>query len=221
MLTNCNALAPILFDNDGVLLDSESAFFSLTRSVFASHGLELSSALWARHFLGEGLHTWLIAGLLGMNETNARSLARERDALWRERLRMPVEQTPGISTLLTELHERGHRMAVVTGAPRNHFEGLHNHTNLLRNFEFCITYDECQQVKPSPDAYLLAAQRMGVDPASCIAVEDSPRGLRAALSAGMRCALLVTSLTDLEMCVGATWTVYNVESLRQVLLANT
>lgn len=203
-----------------MLLDSESAFFSLTRSVFASHGLELDSTLWARYFLGEGLHTWQIAGLFGMDESNARSLARERDTLWRERLRMPVAQTPGIALLLTELHERGHRMAVVTGAPRSHFAGLHNHTDLLRNFEFCITYDECPQVKPSPDAYQLAAQRMGVDPAACIAVEDSPRGLRAALSAGMRCALLATPLTDLEMCVGADWTVYNVESLRQVLLAN-
>jgi len=218
--TTSHAPAPILFDNDGVLLDSESAFFSLTRSVFAGHGLELPAARWARHFLGEGLHTWQIACMFGMDEHGSRTLALERDALWRERLRTPVEQTPGIAMLLTELHKRGHRMAVVTGAPRSHFAGLHRHTDLLKHFEFCITHDECPQVKPAPDAYQLAAQRMGLEPAACIAVEDSPRGLRAALTAGMRCALLATPLTDLEMCVGATWTVYNVESLRQVLLDN-
>jgi len=200
-----------------VLLDSEAAFFSLTREYFARWGLVLESTLWARGFFGEGLRTFQVAMRLGLDETSAHELAAARDAGWRERLRSPVPRTPGMEALLEKLQERGHRMAVVTGAPRDHFEGLHRHTSMLRFFEFSITCDECPQVKPLPDAYLLATHRMGVCPSDCIAIEDSPRGVRAALAAGMRCILFATPLTDTSLCIGVDRVVHNVLELENAL----
>ncbi len=189
----------ILWDNDGVLLDSETAFFSLTKQCFAQKGLDLESAFWAQYFLGFGERTYQIAMRLGISEKRASELAEWRDHLWYERLLQPVETIPQVEKTLHFLAEK-YRMAVVTGAPRSHFTGLHRHHDLLKYFEFCITQDECAQVKPQPDAYLQAAQKLGVSPSQCLVVEDSPRGLRAAKDAGMRCAILRSTLLDETQC---------------------
>lgn len=208
--------SPLFFDNDGVLLDSEIAFFKLTQQVFAHYDLDLTPSVWARSFLGLGQRTYQIAMQLGLDESTAHQMAKERDALWKVRLESPVDIIPGIDTFLETLRCQGHRMAIVTGAPRSHFEGLHQHTQLLDFFEFSITYDECPQVKPQPHAYLMAAQRMGVDPTTGIAIEDSPRGVQAALGAGMRCVLFTHPLTDLSLCPTPTWQVAHVESLQSL-----
>jgi len=210
------ARGAILWDNDGVLVDSESAFFDLTRRVFRSHHLELEPARWARQFLGEGKHTWQIAFELGLPEDDARRLATQRDILWRQRLKEPVDLCAGVTDTLRKLSKK-FRMAVVTGAPRDHFEDIHRFTGLLRFFEGTITSDDCSKVKPAPDAYLLAANRLGIHPSDCIAVEDSPRGVRAALAAGMRCILVKTALTDLSLCEEATWVVDSVSEIEEIL----
>lgn len=210
--------SPLFFDNDGVLFDSEKAFFSITQMVFTRYGLDLPPSVWARCFLGLGQRTYEIAMQLGLDEPTAHHMAQERDALWKVRLQSPIETIPGIESLLHTLRSQGHRMAIVTGAPRSHFEGLHQHTRLLDFFDLSITYDECPQVKPQPHAYLMAAQRMGVNPAQGVAIEDSPRGVQAALGAGMRCALLTHPLTDLSLCPTPTWQATHVKQLQTLAL---
>lgn len=207
----------ILFDNDGVLIDSEKEFFAVTRSVFSRAGLTLVASDWARDFLGMGLHTWQIAHSLGMEEASARDLAAQRDETWKNRLRSTVPQVPGMESLLQALSVRGVPMAVVTGAPRGHFEGLHRHHDLQKYFRFSLTYDECAAVKPLPDAYLMAAKRLGVLPEQCLVVEDSPRGVRAAKAAGMHCVLLNTELTDASALSWADQVAENARELAIVL----
>lgn len=206
----------VLWDNDGVLVDSESAFFELTRRVFRDHHLELEPAYWAKCFLGWGMRTSEIAQSLGLPKDEAIRTATHRDILWRQRLKDPVHLNTGVGSMLNEL-SRKFRMAVVTGAPREHFEDIHRFTGLLRHFETTITADDCAKVKPEPDAYLMAANRLGLSPSECIAVEDSPRGMRAALAAGMRCAILRTDLTDMEQCADATWVLDSIEELHAIL----
>lgn len=191
----------ILWDNDGVLLDSESAFFALTKDCFSKKGLVLTEEYWARQFLGYGERTYQIAEQLGLCHKDAMELADWRDQLWYQRLHLPVPTMPQVKETLGMLGAK-YRMAVVTGAPRSHFAGLHSHYDLLSHFEFCITQDECSQVKPQPDAFLLAAQKLALNPSQCLVVEDSPRGLRAAKAAGMPCALLQSSLLDKSQCQG-------------------
>ena len=215
-----HAFKAVLWDNDGVLVDSESEFFALTQRVFAEEGLALSAGVWAHAFLGKGLRTWEIANGLGMEASQAESLAEKRDELWRARLLTPISAVQGVEETLQRLTGRI-RMAVVTGAPRMHFEGVHRHLDLLCHFEFAITYDECPAVKPLPDAYLLAAQRMHLDPGECLAVEDSPRGLRAARAAGMPCAVLATPLTEMTQCGEADWVIQSIPEVLRVLTTRT
>lgn len=206
----------ILWDNDGVLVDSESAFFELTCRVFRDHHIELEPEYWAKCFLGWGMRTSEIAQSLGLPKDEAIRTATHRDILWRQRLKEPMHLNTGVAELLPQL-ARKFRLAVVTGAPRDHFEDIHRFTGLLRHFETTITADDCARVKPEPDAYLMAAQRLGLQPSECIVVEDSPRGMRAALAAGMRCVLLRTALTDMNQCREATWVVDDLSELHSIL----
>lgn len=215
-VTGHPSIRAILWDNDGVLVDSEAAFFELTRRVFRDHHIELEPDYWAKCFLGWGMRTFEIAQSLGLPKEEAIRTASHRDILWRQRLKEPVHLNSGVGALLNELSRR-FRMAVVTGAPREHFEDIHRFSGLLRHFETTITANECSNVKPEPDAYLLAAAKLGLQPSECIAIEDSPRGMRAALAAGMRCAILKTPLTDMDQCREATWVIDSLQDMHSIL----
>jgi beta-phosphoglucomutase-like phosphatase (HAD superfamily) len=210
----------ILWDNDGVLVDSENAFFEITRRVFQERGLALDSKFWATHFLGKGMKTSQIAQSLGMPVEESLRLAAHRDILWRQRIKDPVSLCSGVPATLKFLAGR-YRMAVVTGAPREHFEDVHRSSGMMQYFQYSITADECPNVKPAPDAYLMTAAHLGLKPSECLVIEDSPRGVRAAISAGMPCVLIATALTDLSQCESATYIVNDVgEILSLPILAS-
>ena len=86
-------------------------------------------------------------------------------------------------------------MAIVTASGRAHFDVIHRPLGLLSHFDFVLADGDYANHKPHPDPYLAAAQRLGLDPAECIAVEDSERGLRSAVAAGMRCLVVPGGLS--------------------------
>jgi HAD superfamily hydrolase (TIGR01509 family) len=192
-------LKAILFDSDGVLVDTERLFFEATRDAFQAEGVGLSPAQWARWFLSEGKRSSEIAQLLGMPSGRIEKTIENRfERFWR-RIDQGVAVNPGIVETLNQLAP-SFRLAIVTGATKSHFDRVHQTTGLLHYFETVVTYDDCEHVKPHPQAYLIALQRLGLQAEECVAIEDSPRGATAALAAGIRCFLLPTSLTDLTLC---------------------
>jgi HAD superfamily hydrolase (TIGR01509 family) len=100
----------------------------------------------------------------------------------------------GVEAVLDSLAPRL-PMALVTSSSREHFELAHRSTAFRRHFSVIVTEEDCTATKPSPEPYLLATRRLGVAPADCVAVEDSPRGLAAATAAGIRCIVMRTELT--------------------------
>ena len=86
------------------------------------------------------------------------------------------------------------RMAVVTSSVREHFDIIHGRLPLRRHVEFVLTHESYANSKPSPEPYLPGPERLGVAAGDAPVVEDSPRGLRAALAAGIRCIILRNAL---------------------------
>lgn len=189
----------ILFDSDGVLVDTEQMFFEATRDAFQAEGVALAPEQWARWFLSEGKRSTEIAQLLGMPSSRIEKVIENRFECFWSRVDQGVTVNPGILDLLNQLAPC-FRLAIVTGATKSHFDRVHRATGLLHYFETVVTYDDCENVKPHPQAYLIALQRLGLKPAECVAIEDSPRGATAALAAGLRCLVLPTALTDLTLC---------------------
>lgn len=189
----------VLFDNDGVLVDTERLFFEVTHTAFARAGLSLERTLWSTHYLGKGFRTSALAAQLGLTPEIAEPMLARRNREYRERLQRNIPVREGIVDLLRSLQGRV-RLVIVTGSPKDHLLTMHRDTGLLDYFEFVIAADDCARSKPDPEAYLLALARLGLPAASCLAVEDSPRGLQAACGAGLNCAVFPHELTHLPSC---------------------
>jgi len=206
----------ILFDSDGVLVDTERLFFDATRAAFQSAGGTLSCKQWATWYLGEGKRSREIAELLDIPPSRVEDTIARRDELFWNRIDQGVPLCPGVTETLNHLAQR-FRLAVVTGASRRHYDRVHASSGLRDFFEVMVTSDECEHIKPHPQAYLTAVQRLALKPNECLAVEDSPRGAIAALAAGIRCFVIPTRLTDIALCPAECTILDNVTCLAKLL----
>jgi HAD superfamily hydrolase (TIGR01509 family) len=192
----------VLWDNDGILVDTETLFFEFTRQAFAAAGAELSRERWIRSYLGEGIPSREIAKSLGIPAGEADRMLDERNEAYRRRLALGVPVRSGVRETLSALRGRV-RMAVVTSSPRDQIDLIHRSTGLLEFFECVVTSDDCDRIKPAPDPYLAAVERLRVSPERCLAVEDSARGVASAAAAGIRCVLVPHELTAPDAGAGA------------------
>jgi HAD superfamily hydrolase (TIGR01509 family) len=178
----------IIFDCDGVLVDSEPAAFDLLAQDLAAHGLPLPRAEMERIFIGG-----TIAGV----HAKARSLGAALPDGWvagfYERLYARLAEgtplVPGVLDLLDALDAAGIPYAVGSnGSDRKMQVTLGQHPGLLDRFrDRLFSGQTLGAPKPAPDLYLHAARALGQPPAACAVIEDSPTGVRAASAAGIRC----------------------------------
>lgn len=184
----------VLWDNDGVLVDTETLFYETTRVAFARLGLDLTKEIWGRQYLGEGKSSREIAALLGGDPARIAAIMDERNQQYRQILCQPPALRPQVRETLCELSGRV-KMAIVTGCHRDQLRLMHRSSGLLGYFEAIVTGDECTHPKPHPELYLAALKVLGVSAGRCFAVEDSPRGLASARAAGVPCVVVPTDLT--------------------------
>lgn len=204
----------ILWDNDGVLVNSEVLFYEANRRYFLQHGIELSADLFFEHFLCSSAGIW---HMLGWNVQRIANGRRERNNVYAALLdNSPDLSMPGIEGVLQHFATTC-RMAVVTSSARDHFERIHERTSLLRYFELVVAAGDYVHEKPDPEPYLVAVAQLKVVAQNCIAVEDSPRGLKAAISAGLDCIILRSQLTEKYSFEGAFAIVDSPAELREVL----
>jgi HAD superfamily hydrolase (TIGR01509 family) len=184
----------VLFDNDGVLVDTERLYFQATRETLASAGVEITLADYIEHSMRQGRNTMELAAPAGILGEAVEKLRAKRNARYTELIENTRCLLDGVENVLQQLHGKV-RMGIVTGSRRDHFEIIHSATGLLKFFEFHITREDYANSKPHPDAYLTALKRKELDPQRCIVIEDSPRGCAAAHAAGLRCLVIPTQMT--------------------------
>jgi HAD superfamily hydrolase (TIGR01509 family) len=184
----------ILWDNDGVLVDTEHLYFQATQRVLASVGVTLTEEQYIDCFLVEGHGAWHLVEARGVGDAEIARLRDQRNEIYGRLLSQGPRVIPGIVETLDALRGR-YVMGVVTSSRKDHFDLIHEHTGLLQYFDFVLTASDYPRVKPYPDPYLAAVERSGVGADACIAIEDSERGLQAATLAGVRCIVVPTALT--------------------------
>jgi HAD superfamily hydrolase (TIGR01509 family) len=188
----------ILWDSDGVLVDTEGVYFEATREVLSTAGVTLTRDQYIDISLTKGASAFDL--LTDADEARKEALRRRRNARYTEMLgtRQTAEgpglALPGVVETLEALQGRV-RMAVVTGALREHFEAIHARTGLMRFFEFALVREDTVKTKPDPEPYLAALRRTGLAAGECVVVEDSARGVQAAAAAGLRVIAVPTELT--------------------------
>jgi HAD superfamily hydrolase (TIGR01509 family) len=193
----------ILWDNDGVLVDTECLFFESTRRTLARIGIELSLDQFLELSMRQGRSVFKLAAENGWAEPQIANLKHQRDLLYDNLLRRHTRVLPGVPETLKALHGRK-SMAVVTSSKRKHFDTMHAGIGLTGYFEFVVAREDYGEAKPSPESYLLALQRLEMKAERCVAVEDSERGLAAARAAGLRCLVIPNDITRNCSFQGAT-----------------
>jgi len=184
----------ILWDNDGVLVDTEHLYCEATRQVFAGAGITLGDDDFREMFLTGNMGAWRRLAAQGRREAEIERIRDERNEIYGSMLHGRDHAIDGVREVLQALHGR-YAMGVVTSSRRDHFEIIHSTSNLLPYFDFVLTREQYVNSKPDPEPYLAGIAKTGFNAAQCLAVEDTPRGLVAANGAGARCAVIPNALT--------------------------
>jgi HAD superfamily hydrolase (TIGR01509 family) len=178
-------LEAVIFDMDGVLIDSEPLHFAVLSEVLAKSGHALTRAE-NEQFIGtttEAMFMTLIARH-GLPGSVVEYEQRYDEALLRV-LQEPHAAAPGVVALLDRLRALGKWVGVASSSRRLWIDATLRSLGLADAFDVVVGGDDVERGKPDPAIYLLAAQRLGVDPERCLAIEDSPNGVRSARAAGM------------------------------------
>ena len=192
----------VFWDNDGVLVDTEHLYMRATREVMAARGAGLSEAQYVEWFLRQNRGILHFAELHGWSASEVAVMREARNDRYGELLRSEPLVIDGVDEVLSALHGRV-RMAIVTSSRREHFDIIHAASGLLPYFDFVLADGDYAASKPHPAPYLAAIERTRLAPANCLVVEDSERGLRSAIAAGLPCVVIPSRLTMGEAFPGA------------------
>jgi HAD superfamily hydrolase (TIGR01509 family) len=188
------AFDAILFDNDGVLVDTEELYLRANREALAPFGVPLDRAAYVALFLSDSRGAWDLLRARGVGEPAIAAARAGRDRRYVELLGASDLLMPGVAAGLAALAGR-HRLAIVTSSEPTPFAAAHARAGILQHFELVLTREQYGRSKPDPEPYLTAVARLGVAPERCLVVEDSERGLRAAKAAGLTCWVVPSGLT--------------------------
>jgi HAD superfamily hydrolase (TIGR01509 family) len=185
----------ILLDFDGLVVDTETPIFAIWQDLFRRHGRELRLEEW-QHALGTSGGFDPVARLA---ELTARALDREglqreaRDRHWEACETQPL--LPGVADLLAAASRLGLKLAVASSSSREWVTSWLDHHGLRPQLGAVCAREDVTRVKPAPDLFLLAAERLGVAPVEAVVFEDSPNGVLAAAAAGMRVVAVRNDVT--------------------------
>lgn len=188
----------VIFDCDGVLVDSEPIALEVLIEALKQQGVEIDHEGASERFLGRSLAhlAQSVEAEFGV-EIDATFLAQMREALYR-RFRSDLKPIPGIAEVMQALGDCGLSWCVASSSQKERVELSLTVTGIIDYFSpHIFSATMVKNGKPAPDLFLHAAAAMGVAPQNCIVVEDSPAGIQAARSAGMRvCAFTGGSHTS-------------------------
>ena len=184
----------VIFDMDGVLVDSYEAHYRSWKEVAASLGRAMSPEEFAATFgqTSREIIAWLWPDRAG-RDVDIALLDHRKEAAFREILARDFPAMPGARSLLESLHAAGFALGLGSSGPPENVELVLRRLGVQRLFGAVITGMDVTRGKPDPEVFLLAAQRLGVAPSQCAVVEDAPLGIAAAKAAGMASVGLVST----------------------------
>lgn len=179
----------VIFDVDGVLVDSYVPHLESWRRLAAEIGADITASRFAATF-GRTSRD-IIAILFDVTDSDAvRKLDARKESLYRDIIRAAVPAMPGAVSLVKSLHAAGFRLAVGSSGPPENVARVCEAMGLDAYLSASITGADVTRGKPDPQVFLLAAERLGLPAARCVVIEDAPAGIEAAHAAGMPCIAL-------------------------------
>ncbi len=185
-----DGIRAVIFDMDGVLIDSEPVHQVATDEVARHFGLPpVPPDVFARYFFGRTDYSGFVDYLaaVGRNDLSIPELIEANAEAYARRFATEVQPFPDGLDALHAAHERGFRLAIVSGGRNSEVEAVVARFNLSDLLDATVGGDDVPIGKPDPAPYLLGAERLGLPPSQCLVIEDAPAGVASAVAASMRC----------------------------------
>ena len=189
----------VIFDMDGLLLDTEALWHEAEAELFRRHGGEFTREDQLR-VIGTSFEVTAryFAERLGWPNERGGELVDESTALMHDLVRQQVEARPGALELIDGLRALEIPLGLASNSPRYLVDDALATAGLADAFDAIVTSSEVERPKPAPDIYLRACELLAVAPADALALEDSASGVRAAKAAGLIC-IAVPTLAEIDV----------------------
>lgn len=190
-------LQGILFDFDGLILDTETPIFQAWKRKFKEYGQELLLEEWAQILGKSNQELGPVEGLLKeITDPDAKKRVLAEVAQEERALVLEQNPLPGAAELIMRAQGDDLKLGIVSSSDQDWVHGHLDRLNLLDYFDHTSCADEVEEAKPDPALYLLGLEKMGVDPGRVVVLEDSPNGVLAAKRAGLYCIAVPNQLTS-------------------------
>ena len=187
----------LIFDFDGLIVDTEMPDYESWQRVYAQHGEELPVEKWGQ-----------IVGGTAASDFDPHSYLEElcgeeldREEVWLSRRKQYLDGIseqpilPGVMSYLDDAERMGLKLGVASSSPENWVRGHLARLGIYQRFHAIKTADDVKRTKPDPELYLAAVNELGISGAESVAFEDSPNGIKAAKEAGLFCVAVPNPLT--------------------------
>jgi HAD superfamily hydrolase (TIGR01509 family) len=183
----------VIFDLDGVLIDSEGLYYRAYSEVLQPYGVTVSRAEYEEHWiaLGKGPEYIVVKHKLPVSPDDLRQL---RSPVYLRLLEAEVTLMPHVEEALLRLAPH-FALTVATNTNREHLDFVLRRFDIERFFPVTVARQDYRGAKPQPDAFLAAAEKLGLVPARCVVIEDTYKGVMAAANAGMACVAVPNEYT--------------------------
>jgi len=206
-------LQAVIFDMDGVIADTEPFHTQAYGEVLKTFGIHVSKNQYRKAIIEDGktIATWFAE--LGGDPTHIDELYRRKDRIYLPLLRERGAPRPGLLSLLSELRASAVPCGLATSARRVNAEFILDLFDLRQFFAVTLALEDVTQVKPHPEVFLLSLERLSAQPHCAVVLEDAPRGIRAAVDAGITVVAVPTPWTRHYRFEGAALVVESMEEL--------
>jgi beta-phosphoglucomutase len=191
-MVSCHKKLGVIFDMDGVLVDTGWAHRQAWFDLAGKEGLEMTDEFFERTF---GMQNAAILPMLrpGISREELERLSNWKEQRYRDLMKEHLELAPGAEALLKDLKRHGFRLAIGSSAPPENLNLFWDRLSLAEWFDARVTKEEITRSKPAPETFLKAAEKLGLAPACCAVVEDAVPGVQAAKAAGMPVVAITTT----------------------------
>jgi len=205
----------LLFDNDGVLVETEKWYYEANKKSLREIDVELTFDVYME-IMARGGTAWEVAAKHGHNQHVIDEQRRRRDIYYREFISSEPIEIEGVVEVLEELSQ-DYNFGIVTTSRRVDFDLIHSQRDIVKYMDFTLCVEEYPRSKPHPDPYLAGMKKFNASHHECLIIEDSQRGLSSAVNAGMECAIVANEFTATHDFSGATYRIDRLQELPDLL----
>ena len=205
----------ILFDNDGVLVETEKWYFEANKKALKLLGLNLEMEFY-QNIMVKGGSAFELAQLHNIEHSIIEKHRSIRDSFYQEFITTKDISIQNVKDTLKELSKR-YKMAIVTTSRRVDFELIHKNSGITNFMDFVLCVEDYKRAKPHPDPYLKGLEKFNSKDFEAIVVEDSQRGLESSKRANIDCIVVKNEFTQKQDFSKADYFINNIEELKKLL----